>query len=195
MSEQLSFPGFERGPPNGLFFALVPPVASRLRIVNVIDRLRADVGLGGRPLSPRCLHISMHSLGAYSEPPNEIVAAACRAATEISASGFEMILDRALTFPRNDRTHPFVVLPGGEIAALMELHRALGREMARVGLNRWVDRRFKPHMTLSYDRQIIEERAVEAVRWPVNNLVLIYSLRGRGPGRNEHIHLARWPLR
>ncbi len=77
----------------------------------------------------------------------------------------------------------------------MELHRALGHEMARAGLNRWIDRQFTPHMTLSYDRHIVEERAIETVRWPVEELVLIYSLRGRGPGRNEHIQLARWPLR
>lgn len=67
--------------------------------------------------------------------------------------------------------------------------------MTGAGLNRWVDRHFTPHMTLSYDRRIIEERVVETVSWPVNDLVLVYSLRGRGPGRNEHIHLARWRLR
>lgn len=195
MSEQLSFPGFERGMPNGLFFGLALPVASRPRIVDVTDQFRAGLGLKGRPLSSGCLHISMHSLGAYFEPPNEIVAAACAAAAEVSASAFEVILDRALTFPRNARTHPFVLRPGDEIVALMELHKALGREMARVGLNRWVDRQFTPHMTLSYDEQIIREHAVETVRWPVNEFVLIYSLRGRGPGRNEHIHLARWSLR
>lgn len=194
MSEQLSFPGFEQGIPNGLFLALTPPVASWSRIVAIADGLRASVGLRGRPLSSRCLHISMQNLGAYFEPPNEIVAAARAAAAAISAPAFEMILDRALTFPRNAKTHPFVLCPGGEIVALMELHRALGREMARVGLNRWVDRQFTPHMTLSYDRQIVEERAIETVRWPVDELVLIYSLRGRGPGRNEHIHLGRWPL-
>lgn len=194
MSEQLSLPGFERGIPNGLFFALTPPFPSWSRIVAVADGLRASTGLRGQPLSSRCLHISMHNLGAYFEPPNEIIAAACAAAAAISASRFEMILDRALTFPRKARTHPFVLCPGGEIAALIELHKVLGHEMARAGLSRWVDWQFTPHMTLSYDRQIVEERAIETVRWPVEELVLIYSLRGRGPGRNEHIHLARWPL-
>jgi len=197
MSEQPFLPGLEvpQRSPDALFLALTPQVPDLPRIMDSIHDLRASVGLRGTPLSSGCLHISMYYLGPYFEPPKEIVAAACAAAAEVSTSSFDMILDHALTFPRNARTHPFVLRPGGEIVALMELHGALGRVMARTGLNRWVDRHFTPHMTLSYDRQIIEERAVETVRWPVNELVLIYSLRGRGPGRNEHIHLARWPLR
>jgi 2'-5' RNA ligase len=137
----------------------------------------------------------MYYLGAYFEPPREIVAAACAAAAEVSTLAFDMILDRALTFPRKAATHPFVLRPSDEIAALLELHKALGLGMRRTGLKRWITSNFTPHMTLSYDPQIIEERSVEMMRWRVNELVLIRSLRGRGPGRNEHIDLARWPLR
>lgn len=202
MSEQLSFLesevpqrlSGERDLLDALFFALVPSVADLPWIIDVIERLRAGVGLRGNPLSPKCLHVSLFGLGVYLGLPREIVAAARAVGAEVSVSAFDMILDRALTFRRHQTTHPFVLRPSDEIAALAELHEALKLAMLRSSLKKWAASSFTPHMTLSYDEQIIIEHVVETVRWRVSELVLVHSLRGRGPGRNEHVHLARWPL-
>lgn len=203
MSEQYSFlesevpqrsPG-ERDWLDALFFALVPSVADLPWIMDVIEGLRARVGLRGKPLSPKCLHVSLFGLGVYLGLPKDIVAAARAVGAEVSVSSFDMILDRALTFRRHQATHPFVLRPSDEIAALAELHKALKFAMLRSRFKKWATSSFTPHMTLSYDEQIVSEHVVETVRWRVSELVLVRSLRGRGPGRNEHVHLARWPLR
>lgn len=198
MSEQLPFPRFDvpqrsreaRHSLNGLFFALVPAMADVPRIVDFIQRLRASMDLRGDPLSPECLHVSLFNLGVYVEIPKEIVAAAKAAGAEVSVSAFDMIFDRALTFRRKKRAYPFVLCPSDDIVALMELHRTLGYAMRKSGLKKWVTSNFTPHMTLSYDWQVIREHAVEMMRWRVHELVLVHSLYGRG----KHIHLARWPL-
>jgi RNA 2',3'-cyclic 3'-phosphodiesterase len=199
MSEQLFLPFSELSQSSystqdflsALFFALTPPVRDLPRLTESIRHLRKSVGLTGEPLSPECFHVTLFGLGVYFELPDEIVAAARAAGAKLSAQAFEMILDRALTFPRKrHQKHPFVLCPGGEIAALMELHEALKFAMKRSNLKRWTTSQFTPHMTLSYDRKIISECAVETVRWRVNDLVLVHSLQGQG----KHVHLARWPL-
>jgi 2'-5' RNA ligase len=200
MSEQLSFlepevsrPAAERDWLDALFFALVPAIADLPWIVDLVKRLRAELGLRGELLSPECLHVSLFGLGVYSRLPKEIVATAKAVGAEVSVSAFDMILDRAMTFPRHQATHAFVLYPSDEIVALTELHKALKFALRRSSLKKWATSSFTPHMTLLYDEQIVSQHVVETVRWRVSELVLVHSLRRRGP--NRHIHLARWPLR
>ena len=47
-----------------------------------------------------------------------------------------------------------------------------------------------PHVTLLYDDVLVEERAVEPIRWTVREFVLVHSLLGQ----TRHVPLARWPL-
>ena len=48
----------------------------------------------------------------------------------------------------------------------------------------------KPHMTMLYDERIINQHAVETVRWTASEFVLVLSHLGK----TQHELLARWPL-
>ncbi len=107
----------------------------------------------------------------------------------VSLSPFEVGFDRALSFTNKRATRPFVVRATGDVVALMTLHRDVGEALTRAGLGRWVTRHFTPHMTLLYDRRLVEEHMIEPFGWTVTDFVLVHSLVGQG----RHIHLARWP--
>jgi 2'-5' RNA ligase len=194
MSEQLVFPGFPMpcAVTDRLFFAVVPPAVERARIMQRIELLRAEFGLTGRPLSPLCLHVSLHGLGDYwAGLPEALVAAAIRAGGKVSTPSFEVRFDTAMSFYRRQRTRAFVLRTPDHTAALSGLHRALGERMKTEGLGFWVASHFTPHMTLLYDARMVEEHMIEPLRWDVTELVLVHSLLGQ----RKHVHLAHWPLR
>ncbi len=79
---------------------------------------------------------------------------------------------------------------GRDSAALTMLHRAVGEALTRAGLGRWVRPHFTPHITLLYDRRLVDEHPIESLGWTVTDFVFVHSLIGQG----VHNHLARWPL-
>lgn len=194
MSEQLVFQGFELRPlpepTDGLFLALVPPAAIADRVSELIQQLRYCHGLRSEALSPLRLHVTLHYLGAYNGLPQTLVESVCAAAPAVSMPPFEISFDRALSFTNKRKARPFVLRAGRDIVALSVLHRAVGEAMTRVGLGRWVRPHFTPHMTLLYDRRLVDEHPIEALGWTVTDFVFVHSLVGQG----KHIHLARWPL-
>lgn len=193
MPEQLFFPGFE---PSGrasdnLFLALTPPLAKLSLIAEHGSRLREMHGLRGKSLAPSCLHVSLHSLGVHDGVPPILVEAVNAAMAMVAMPPFDVIFESALSFSNKRWSKPVVLRAGGEMATLLECHRLLGAAMARAGLGRHVTRYFTPHMTLLYDRRMVDEHPIAAFGWTVTDVVLVHSLIGQG----RHIHLARWPLR
>jgi 2'-5' RNA ligase len=191
MSEQLDLFGFH--PPSRderLYFALVPSDPVKQQIFRLARGWRSDLGLTGPPISPGCLHVSLHGLGDYAGIPRRLVEVTRKAGHAVRQPAFDITFDRVLSFNGKNGKRPFVLRPSTNIAALSEFHRALGSSMNSVGLARCAVPRFTPHMTLLYDRQRVPERTVEAVCWHVDGFVLIHSLLNRG----RHVHLARWPL-
>lgn len=193
MPEQLVFPGFPmpQAMTDRLFFAVVPPAVEQGRIMRRIQLLRAEFGLTGQQLPASCLHISLHGLGDYwAGLPEALVEAAIRAGSNVSTPRFEVSFEQAMSFYRRQRTRAFVLRTRDDTAALSGLHRALGDCMKAQGLGNRVASHFTPHMTLLYDRRLVDEHTIESFGWTVTELVLVHSLLGRG----KHIHLARWPL-
>lgn len=194
MPEQLVFQGFGcdpvPDPTDGLFLALVPPAATAERVGELIQRLRYSHGLRGKALSPSRLHLTLHYLGAYNGLPKKLIETVCTAAPAVSVPPFEISFDRALSFPNKRQARPLVLRAGKDIVSLTMLHRVMGEAMTRSGLGRWVTPHFTPHMTLLYDRCLVDEHPIEALGWTVTDFVLVHSLIGRG----THNHLARWPL-
>jgi 2'-5' RNA ligase len=192
--EQLVFQGFEHQllhePTDGLFLAVVPPASMADRISNLIPELRARHGLRGEPLSPRRLHVTLHYLGSYNGLPRKLMETVCAAAPAVSMPPFEISFDRALSFTSRKKARPFVLRAGGDVIPLLGLHRAVGEAITRAGLGRWVTRHFTPHMTLLYDRRLVDEHPIESLGWTVTDFVFVHSLVGQG----VHNHLARWPL-
>jgi 2'-5' RNA ligase len=48
-----------------------------------------------------------------------------------------------------------------------------------------------PHVTLNYGQCRLALQMIEEISWPVEEVTLVCSLRGR----RRHIRLASWPLR
>ena len=191
MSEQLFLPGFERHSAiDFLFFALLLGEENLPQIVRLRDRLCDENGLRGQPIAPDLLHVTLHGLGGYDGLPRAVVERAKQAGAALSASPFDVVLDRAMSFGRKREGAPFVLRTGNE-AALIAFYRSLGGAMKHAGFRR-VASHFTPHVTLLYGDRVVRERSVEAVRWTVRDFVLVQSLRGRG--QSKHVHLARWPL-
>lgn len=193
MAEQLSLDGFDvpSKPTDRLFFAILPDAQIAPRMVETAVRLRRDQGLTGRPSDVDRLHVTLHHLGDHLELRQDIVAAACAAAASVVSPPFDITFDRAGSFATRNGNQPFVLRGSDEgLAGVGSLQKTLADAMRQVGLGRWVDVRFTPHVTLLYDSRMAAEQAVEPITWSCREFVLVHSRIGQ----HRHAHLARWTL-
>ncbi len=197
MPEQFSLPGFDASPmptqpirirpPHTLFFAILPPASALPHIEHVAQALRQQHGLTAKPVRADRLHVTLQSLGGFDEAvPRNFVEAASTAASTLVVPRFEVMFDKALSFPGSGA----FVLRGGDAAAPISAFRnALGGALAQAGLRAQPSK--TAHMTLAYGGRLIPEQRIEPVRWMAEDFVLIHSLVGQG----VHRHLGSWPLR
>ncbi len=172
--------------PHQLFFALCPDAPAAQQIAERGAALDRGYRIGGQPVPPHRLHISLHSLGGYDEIPDAVLLAARQAADAVRAQAFDVVFDRAMTF---SGSNPYVVCGGEGMAPVKALWLALGMELAKV-LD-FKKTSFTPHMTLSYQGRRMAEHPIEPLRWTARELVLIDS----HVGKHLHDPLGRWPLR
>ena len=194
MPDQPSLPGFEPEPPSRptdrLFLGAFLDLGAAERAANLSRDLRKELGLRGRPLAPERLHITLHHIGDYPGLPSRIVEAICDAAATVRTDPFEVEFDRVASFTGRPGNRPLVLRGDDGLAELMKFQRILGAAITRAKVGRPVASQFTPHVTLLYDDAQVEERAVEPIRWTVNEFILVQSLLGQ----TRHIPLARWPL-
>lgn len=204
MSEQFTLPGFdgaspgaqslvkavEKSPrgraPHSLFFSIFPDADAAKTIAIQAARWGREHGLISQPLRAHRLHVTLHDLGGYVELPPDVVTAARAAGAAVVAGAFDVVFDRAMSFPSSGT---YVLCGGAGTAQLAAFRLSLGQSMAKAGLP--VKRSFTPHMTVLYDRHPIAEHAVEPIAWTANEFVLINSHVGKG----VHEVLGRWFLR
>ncbi len=194
MSEQLVLPGFSppRAAAHRLFFATLPPPHVAEQVSGLTRHLRREIRLTGAPLATSCLHVSLHMLGDYEdEIPGRLIEAAADAASAVAACPFEVTFDHVMSFYRKAPRRAFVLRSSGDMTELSSLHRLIGQGMKRAGLGHRVGTHFTPHMTLLYDRRLVDVQTVEEIRWTVSDFALVHSLLGRG----IHNRLAHWSLR
>lgn len=199
---QTFLPGFH-GPPPGpvcppspggsprnehLFFAVLPEPDAAARIFELGQMARARHGLRGKPIAQGRLHLTLVSLGyCYDRPEGGMAAAdAVARATAASTSPFEVAFHRVGSFVGRPGHRPFVLRDDGANAALMTFQGQLWAGLGGVGRTG-----FTPHVTLAYDELLLAEDQVEAVRWTVNDFVLIRSY----VGQSRYETVGRWRLR
>lgn len=175
---------------NNLFLALRPDEEAAARIHRLTLRLRDTLQLKGAPFALDRLHVTLCYLGMYADLPQDLIAVADAAVRAIRCEPFELALDRVLSFPRRDEKLPLVLCRDGDCGPLQALHGSLATAIARTGGFPPENHRFRPHVTLLYDRRKVAEQAVAPVSWVVHDFVLIRSLYGR----TRHEVLARYPL-
>jgi 2'-5' RNA ligase len=193
MTEQLSFAGFDvkSASTDRLFFAIFPDGSAAERIGRLAQRLRGEHRLQGRPLEMDRFHITLHHLGDYTRLPQNIVAAASKAAEAVVAPPCDLAFDRVESFRGRPGKRPLVPRGGDGVAALALFLRALGAAMMKAELGRWAEMHFTPHVTLLYDDHRVDAQTVEPVDRTTREFVLVHSLLGR----TQHVPLGRWPLR
>ena len=135
-------------------------------------------------MAPESLHISLFFLG---ECEDQLVRLVCDAASNVRAQPFDVWFDRSATFRGRPGNRPFVLIGDLGVEGVRSLRRSLGAALAEERMRRLARREFTPHVTLLYAEREVEENPIEAIRWTVNDFVLVHSLRG-------HRHLGRWPL-
>lgn len=190
---QSSLEGFDdpSKPTDRLFFAVYPDLATAACIGQLAEQLRGKHRLQGKPLAVDRFHITLHHLGDYVGLPKSIVTAASEAAASVAMPAFDVSFDRVASFAGRPSNRPFVLRGNEDLVALMAFQQALGKAMKGVGLGRWAQGVYTPHVTLLYDDRLVPEEPVEPVRWSASEFVLVHSLLGR----SVHVPLACWPLR
>ncbi|MBM3533030.1 MAG: 2'-5' RNA ligase [Alphaproteobacteria bacterium] len=173
------------GLPDGLFFALNLDSAAACEARQHALRLQAKYGLKSWPRPRSLLHVSLCSLGEYNGLPQSLVERAMAAAASVAMPPFEVAFDRVMSFKT------YLVLTGEEgVGGVRRLEQALGKAL-EAGRVREPNRHFMPHITLIYDRTVVPpQRLRRAVRWRVEEFVLIHSL----VGQTRHIVLKTFPL-
>jgi 2'-5' RNA ligase len=173
--------------PHKLFFAIRPNADDAKEIASLGAALDQRYKIGGEPLRPDRLHITLHVIGEYDETPQAVIDAARQAGDAVVADAFDVVFDRAMTFTGAKA----YVLGGGEgVAPVRDLWLKLGIELANV-FSSLKKSSFTPHMTLSYNGRPLAEQPIEPIRWAATELVLIDS----HVGKTFHEPKGCWPLR
>lgn len=192
MDEQLEFLQPVTLPPgkNSLFLALFPSPGAVPAIAEVAAGLRNRHGLRSRVRPSGHWHVTLHWFGYCSEPADSVTEALGRICGPVAAGTppVEIVLDRATSFGgRRDGVRPLVLTgrPDGNLA-LKELHRRVKES----GVPGEKGRAFQPHLTLFYDRHVLQDEPVPAVSWKADEIVLVLS----EVGVTKYHHLCRWKL-
>jgi RNA 2',3'-cyclic 3'-phosphodiesterase len=186
-SEQPSFgPEFEIKPSRRLFFGIQPDAGATDSLTRLIEQLRNDDIMPGRPVEPDRLHVTLHHLGDFIDRmPPDLVPAAKAAAATVGTQPFDVAFDRV-----GGTRGPFLLRASDGSQAVRSFRKTLSVALIAAGLRRHVRSGFNPHVTLSYDFCDVPERQVDPIRWTVRQFVLIESLLGQ----RRHIELGRWSI-
>ncbi len=190
-SQQMSLEGFAPSlPTDRLFFALFPDVAARDTIAILAREVCTRHALRGAPLRADRFHVTLHHLGDHAGLPRNVVNDALRAADGTKTSGFDVVFDRVESFAVRRDKKPCVLLAADGDSPLRSLQKLLGDHLIAAGLGKYIERNFKPHVTLCYDQALVPAHPVASIGWSVREFILVHSLLGQ----TEHRILGRWPL-
>ncbi|MDM9627024.1 2'-5' RNA ligase family protein [Rhizobium sp. S152] len=173
-----------------LFFAILPDPDTRQTYLETQDSLQREHDALLSPLPPERLHVSLYGVASAEHIRDDVIFAACRAASAIDACRFDLSFDHVATFRTSSRNA--IVLSGnGGRELLRQLHVRIGIEMHAIGCEPRVRTDFQPHATLFYTDHTIARTALAApVVMPVREFVLLH----KRPGEPAYEHVARWPL-
>jgi 2'-5' RNA ligase len=162
--------------PERLFIGLLPDRAAGHAADRVSRQIADEESLVGKPLAIDRYHTTLVHVSDRKRVRSKDEYAADLAARTVSIPPFEITYSRLGSFPgapKKDRPpeHPLVLL--ADDGPVMELHAALGAGLRRFQYR--VPESFRPHLTLSYNRQFVATRAVEPITFVVREFVLVHS--------------------
>jgi 2'-5' RNA ligase len=183
-----------------LFIALPLPEPARSAVVEIVDRVRTDIGEGSgvRWVRTDGLHLTLRFLGHAGA--DRITAVEAVVADVAASTGpFDIVLEGAGAFPSPGR--PRVLWLGITTGAerVGELAGSLGRGLAAIG---WPpeDRPYRAHLTLARTdgapggrataTRLAEVATGVRIAFTATQLDLMESHTGRGPARYTTLHPA-----
>lgn len=177
--------------PERLFIGILLDTASAMHAETNAKQLKQANALRGRLLRRDRYHITLQHIGDYKRLKSRICYGANLVCAAVSMPPFEVIVDRAESFPApprrgRARQYPTVLRCGGD--SLFELHRLLANAMRAFGFRPGDG--FQPHVTIIYADKMIAPQSVATVRWTVHDFALVHSERGL----TKYNILGRWPL-
>ena len=177
--------------PHTYFFALFPDDVVCDQILAAADALQAAQALGGRRVARPRLHMTAHFVGRYRQPDPNIEARAIEAGERMTCAPFELVLDRAYSFPRGRGEAPGIFAPSAAPGALLSFAAQLRDAVAAVASSPRKGVAFRPHVTWLYSVDRILENAIAPIAWRVAEFALAMTI----PGQQRYEILRRWPLR
>ena len=169
-----------------MFLAVLPDVATAMRIHRLAIVLKRAHRFTGKLIQPERLHVSLFFLGGLHE---DVSCAALEAIGIIRMPAFKVCFDLTASFGGRPGGRPFVLWGSDGLSEIKSFRRELAIELMRGGLSRQASTKFEPHITLMYDGRIVQEYPLaEPIAWTVSEIVLIRSKDG-------HTRLATWRLR
>lgn len=177
--------------PERLFIGLFPDEPAKEAAERTGRTAARELGLTGRQLLIDRFHTSLVHVSDRKRVCSSDEFAADLAARTVSVSPFEITFSRLGSFPgapRKDKPaeHPLVLL--ADEGPVMDLYAALGAGLRRFRYR--VPDHFRPHLTLSYNRQFLPTRTIEPITFVVNEFALVHSRLWL----TEYRILRRWPL-
>ena len=166
---------------HSLFFAIRPPDDVALRIAEAT----ASLPVGGMPVRPDRLHVSLLNLVRERAIPVGLTEEAIDAAGEVRATPFMVKFDHLV----GARGH-MLLLPSEPLDQFRMFRERLGFTLMRAGMDFQLNGRFNPHLTLLYGNDLTFETEIDPIIWRVEDFVLIDSV----VGETRHVELGRWPL-
>jgi 2'-5' RNA ligase len=177
--------------PERLFIGLLPDESARREAGRISQWIASEAGLIGNLLPADRYHTTLVHISDRKRVRSGDEFAAELAARTVRIPPFEITYSRLGSFPgapKKDRPleHPLVLL--ADDGPVKELHAALGAELRKFRFR--VPESFRPHLTLSYNRQFLPARAIEPITFVVKEFVLVHSRLWL----TEYRILRRWTL-
>ena len=147
--------------------------------------------MSGKLLADDRFHTSLVHLSDRKRVRSKDEYVADLAAKTVRIPSFEITYSRMGSFPGAPQKgqppkHPLVLF--ADDGPVNELYATLGSELRKFGFR--VPENFRPHLTLSYNRQFLPMRAIGPITFVVRQFVLVHSRLWL----TEYHILRTWPL-
>jgi len=170
---------------HNLFFALWPDEAVRMQVEERAKSLYDHDPPRGRLLNPARYHLTLQFLGEHAGVSSQLIEDVVNAAGRVSASAFDLSLDRVGSF------HNVWWLGSAELPqGLQALWQALGTELGSGPSDVALSDKLTPHVTVVRGAGArLPPSQIAPIHWRVREFVLIDSQPPR-----PYTILHRWPL-
>lgn len=163
-----------------LFFAIKPPAVALMQI----DHARR-LHCAWRAVRNEHAHVTLEIFDDHGGIPEGLIKRLTEIGDAIDMPGFLLSLGRVVGTMRS-----VALRPGKRSNSLLLLQRAIDGGVKRAGLTTRDGWSFSPHLTLGYRDGAPFTRAIPAIEWQVQELVLIHSF----VGQTRHEVVKSWPL-